>query len=137
MTDLYFDIKQKAEENNATAKEYLLLVPQEEQNEAGVTLLKAIIGALKLDIDRDFDLIFVPNSGLSLGRKLSAYKKVLILGCKPDDLDLQLEEKKYKLLYPEGQQILFGDAPSVLSGDTAKKGLLWKCLQHMFDLVKA
>ena len=136
MTDLYFDIKQKAEENNANQKKYLLLVPEEEANEAGVTLIKAIISALKLDMGRDFEVIYVPGKGQSLGRRMKDYQKILIMGCDPDKLDLNLEEKKYKLLFPEGQQLLFSDPPSVLAGDTAKKGQLWKCLQLMFDLVK-
>lgn len=137
MADLYFDIKQKAEENNAAHKKYLLLVPKEEDSPGSVTLIKAIISALKLDLDRDFELIFVPSDGLSLGRKLSAYRKVLILGCTAEQLDIQLEVKKYKILYPESQEILFADSPSILSGDTAKKGQLWKCLQLMFELIKA
>lgn len=137
MADLYFDIKQKAEENNAALKKYLLLVPKEEDSPGSVTLIKAIISALKLDLDRDFDLIFVPSGGVSMGRKLSNYKKVLVLGCDAEQLDLQLEVKKYKILYPEGQELLFADLPSALSGDTAKKGQLWKCLQLMFELIKA
>ncbi len=137
MADLYFDIKQKAEENNAALKKYLLLVPKEEDSPGSVTLIKAIISALKLDLDCDFDLIFVPSGGASMGRKLSNYKKVLVLGCDAEQLDLQLEVKKYKILYPEGQELLFADLPSALSGDTAKKGQLWKCLQLMFELIKA
>ena len=137
MTDLYFDIKPKAEENKVPECDNLLLVPEKEKNESSVTLIKAIITALKLDLDRDFNLDWVPESGYSAGRIFKNYGKVLILGCTADQLDLNFEEKKYRILQMEGQRILFGDAPSTLSTDTSKKGLLWKSLQVMFDLIKA
>ncbi|MBL0082842.1 MAG: hypothetical protein IPP37_10610, partial [Saprospiraceae bacterium] len=68
MTDLYFDIKQIAEENKVANCDNLLLVPEKEKNEGSVTLLKAIIAALKLDLEQNFRLIWVPDSGYSAGR---------------------------------------------------------------------
>ncbi|HMT00614.1 MAG: hypothetical protein IPJ54_13175 [Saprospiraceae bacterium] len=136
MTDLYFDIKQIAEENKVANCDNLLLVPEKEKNEGSVTLLKAIIAALKLDLEQNFRLIWVPDSGYSAGRIFSSYQKILVLGCTADQLGLNFEEKKYRILQMEGQRLLFGDGPTTLSTDTAKKGLLWKSLQVMFDLVK-
>jgi hypothetical protein len=136
MADLYFDIKPKAEENKVSECDNLLLVPEKEKNDSSVTLLKAIITALKLDLDKNFRLIWVPESGFSAGRNFSAYQKILVLGCTADQLGLNFEEKKYRILQMEGQRVLFGDGPATLSADTAKKGLLWKSLQVMFDLVK-
>ena len=68
MADLYFDIKPKAEENKVSECDNLLLVPEKEKNDSSVTLLKAIITALKLDLDKNFRLIWVPESGYSAGR---------------------------------------------------------------------
>lgn len=136
MTDLYFDIKQNAEENKVSDCDNLLLVPEKEKNEGSVTLLKAIISALKLDMDKNFRLIWVPDSGYSVGRLFHNYHKILVLGCTAEQLGLNFEEKKYRILQMEGQRVLFGDSPATLAADTAKKGLLWKSLQIMFDLVK-
>lgn len=137
MTDIYFDIKRKSEENNADNVPNLLLVPESEKTEAGINMLKAIITALKMDISKDFSLLWVPETGISAGRLFSGYAKILIMGCEPALLDINIEEKKYRLLNMEGQQLLFSDPPSVLVGDTQKKGQLWNCLQTLFELAKS
>ncbi len=98
-------------------------------------LLKNILSAVKLDIDKDIALLkttpFERYSFNDIKQRL-AIKDLLFFGIPPSNFGLNHAVKPYQPLKTDNLRLVLFDSLEKVSGDVKKKKALWGCLKELY-----
>lgn len=103
--------------------------------DAGQVTMDRLINACKIPSDKFVvvNLMEAPGLHWKQIRKAPALKKLILLGCGPEQLGVHIEYFDYNIFNFNGIDILISDSMEVISDDRKKK--LWSRLQTMFKLI--
>jgi hypothetical protein len=135
MDDFYFKIPQKPSES-ADGKKVLLFIKKTDTDVANMELLSKIMSALKLSLEEDCKII-VLNAEIHASSMINIFKQIIVFGIEPAYLGLNLSYKLYRVNHLENRTLIFSHSLAELKTDDQKKGVFWKSLQMMFNLVKS
>lgn len=116
-------------------KKVLVVCQDTEANPELLGLLKKILGAVQLDIDKDITLLRA-KKGTSYSfigaRTKIAFERMLVFGLPPTQLGLNIQTQTYAIITIENCQLLFSDALTLIASDKRLKAALWSNLQLLF-----
>ena len=116
-------------------KQILVLYQDDKDQQELLDLLKKILIAIQLDIDKDIILVRSKKEDLYSFIRMRTkieIKQILVFGLNAKQLGLNIQAELYQILSFEACQFLFVDALSKIATDQKLKGALWTCLQSMF-----
>ncbi len=134
MNDFFFQINTKPQ-NQAEPKSVLVILKKSDNDVINRQLLEKIMAALKFSLVDDCHLYEVEED-LHLSNVIKGYQKIIVFGLEPKSIGLNMPYHPYKINQLEDRKLLFSHTLGELKIDDKKKGILWKSLQVMFDLVK-
>ncbi len=117
-------------------KKLLILITKEDAEEdKAMTTLKAILNAIKYDMEEDCALLPIDSKESIVFQKLplDACHHIISFGISPKQMGLQIQHHNYTTLKILEKELLFADTLSVITNDVSKKKLLWAALQSIFS----
>ncbi|MEM8528982.1 MAG: hypothetical protein AAGG68_30400 [Bacteroidota bacterium] len=114
----------------ARTYQLFILVNANEYDEASQDLLQKIIGAMKLDLEKDV-LVAELEGNENLDANSIRYKTLLSFGLSTKRVGIHYPLKKYQLLKKEEQQFLLADVLPKIAADRNLKGMLWNVLKDL------
>jgi hypothetical protein len=99
--------------------------------------ISKVLMAAQVNFENDTRMLELPmQSSLSLISNLPnpVPEKILVFGCTPHQLGLNILPSKYVVFDFSGIAWLFADTLEVIESDRSKKSQLWLSLKSMFDL---
>jgi len=122
-----FSLKGKGQNN-------LLLLISEPESEFFHTKIKEIIGAIKLNVEKDTYYVYDAEKFKHTGEFVNSkkIKNIIVFGLEPKEVNLNMECALYIPGILEKTRIVFVDPLSKILGDKNIKLKFWKLLQYMF-----
>lgn len=117
------------------AKQVAIVVLKETESIEQVNFLKKVLLAAGLNLEND-TLLAKLEAGEQLPVlplvKIKQAECILVFGCTPNQLGLNLECPLYQLVDFYDTRLLFANKISILEPDTGRKRQLWQALQQLF-----
>lgn len=117
-------------------KKLLILTTKEDaEDDNAKTTLKAILNAIKFDMEEDCAILpFNPNESIPFQKfPLDACDQIISFGISPKQMGLQIQHHMYTSLKILEKELLFADSISLIAKDVSKKKLLWAALKSIFS----
>lgn len=117
-------------------KKLLILTTKEDaEDDNAKTTLKAILKAIKFDMEEDCAILpFNKNESIAFQKlPLADCTQIISFGINPKQMGLQIQHHPYTSLKLLEKELLFADSIGTIASDVSKKKLLWAALQTIFS----